>query len=479
MPTTRSTSKRSILPVAGQRVGINRLPPEVLSTIFVICNRTWDLSDGNWSVFVCQTVLPATCSYWRKVALETPALWTKVTLSEPVPWRFSELCLARAGPASLLDIEIDMREDFWAETEEGTLEELAERAEGALAFIVKHGGVPARWKTFWMITDAFLAQLAVIKFFQKSRFPSLISLEMMFEGPDEFDDEDENTLIEEIGSQPKILFKEPPPQLRSVKLQGVPPPYLFGHPTRPQLAGLTHLVLRLEGLYPSLDDLNKMLAANPNLETLSLNSETIGESIKVGQKKSPKVHLPKLQSLSFISVASSSWTSHTLMMLDVPNVNSFGLILSVGQHSRQVGTRKLLNHIIGDGSQATPVPRFPSLRSLTLASEMQLGFEHEIADVLAAYPQLTALTLPICPSLAPLLKRPWLAPNLERLKAGVRNLVQLKKVVNSRCKAGLPLRTVLVEYLELEVKVKPSDLAQLRKHVDFAVVHDNDERLDD
>ncbi|CAE6423596.1 unnamed protein product [Rhizoctonia solani] len=477
MPTTRSRAKRSRFPEIDQRVGVNRLPPEILSRIFLICDRTWDISDKGCTVFVCQTVLPAVCSYWRRVALDTTALWTKVTLLDRQPWHFSKLCLTRAGPTALLDIDLDMREDFW-ETENGTLDELAELAEHAFAFIAKHGGVPSRWRSFWMITDVFLAQLAAINLFGESLLPSLVSLEMRFEGPYEFNDEDEFTFEEHIESSPKLLFKEPPPQLRFIKLQGVPAPYLFGHPSHPQFVTLAHLDLRFERRYPSLADFSKLLIANPSLESIRLDSGDIEESTKVDKKRLPKVHLPNLQSLSCVDISSPHWTLHAITMLDVPNLTSFELTLRE-IHRGQAGTQKLLDHIIGDQSQPTPEPRFPSLRSLTLGSEMELGFEHCIATVLAAYPQLTELRLPMCPSLTPLLKRPWLVPNIEQLRVGVPNLVQLKKVVNSRCKAGLPLHTVLVDQLELEVKVKPSDRNQLQKYVDFALVNDEGERMDD
>ncbi|CAE7140027.1 unnamed protein product [Rhizoctonia solani] len=375
-----------------------------------------------------------------------------------------------------------MGEGFWDETDNGTLDELEERAEAALALIVQHGGVPSRWRSFSMITDVFLAQLAAVELFRKSKFPSLVSLEMRFTGPLEFDDEDAFRLEEHVRSSPKLLFQESPPQLRWVKLQGVPGPYLFGHPAHPQLIALKHLELRFEGRYPSLTDFSKLLAANPGLETILLELGELETPAKIEKKRHPKVHLPNLRSLSCVDVASARWALQAIAMLDVPNLHSFELILNIlsyQSHHEKVGIQTLFDHLIGNQSQANPEPRFPSLRSLTLASEMQLGFELDIAAVLAAYPQLTDLRLPICPSLMPLLKRPWLAPNIERLRVGVANLVQLKKVVNSRCKAGLPLRTVLVDWLELEAKVKPSDKTQLRKYVDFALVDYEGERMTD
>ncbi|CUA76362.1 putative serine/threonine-protein kinase pats1 [Rhizoctonia solani] len=485
MPTTRSQAKRAkpaVKQLEQPRVGINKLPPEVLSEIFVICDRTWDPLDGNWNFFVCQIVFPSICRHWRKVALDTTALWNKVTLLDRAPWHFSKLCLLRSGSTAPLDIDLCMDEKFWAGSEEGTLDESVQRAKDAFAFIVQHGGALSRWRTLTMVTDIFLVQVAAMTFLGKHHFPSLTSLEMTFNGPDEFDDKDRLALQKHLRASPKVLFGGPLPQLRSVKLQGVPNPYLFGHRVHPQLVGLTHLELRFEGLYPSLINLNKMLIANPLLETLIINAETMIEWAidSVKHENLSTVHLPKLQSLSFAEVVSPLWTLHAIKSLDAPHLISFELTLNRLAYitfDESNNVQALLNHIIGDQNKTPPTPRFPSLRSLTLASDEINSFQRDAAAVLAAYPDITALMLPSCSSLSPLLKRPWLAPNIERLRVGVQKLTQLKKVVSSRCKAGLPLRTVLVDNLELEVEVKLRDRAELRKYVDFAVVLDDGERI--
>ncbi|KDN36799.1 hypothetical protein RSAG8_10581, partial [Rhizoctonia solani AG-8 WAC10335] len=482
MPTTRLQAKRARQSEVNQRplVGINRLPSEVLSEIFLICDRTRGPLDGKWNPFECQIVFPSICRYWRKVALGTIALWTSVTLLDRPPWHFSKLCLLRSGSSALLDINLGMEGKSWAETGDDTWEECAQRTRDAFDFIVEHGGVPSRWRTFTTVTDILSAQLVVIGFLGKAHFPSLTSLDTTLNVPDLYGYANGFTLGELVQSSPRILFQGPLPRLRSVKLECVPNSYLFGHRLHPQLVGLSHLEIRFEGLYPSLADFNKMLVANPNLETLTVNTEMIIGPVGV-DRGLPKPQLPMLQSLSFVKVASSFWTLHAIAMLDVPNLISLELTLSLSPYlgGEEGGIRKLLDHIIGDQSQATPEARFPSLRSLTLASAMQPGLEHDIAAVLAAYPQLTSLTLPTCPSLSPLLKRPWLAPGIERLWVGVKDLVQLENVVHSRCKAGLPLRTVLVDNLELREKVKPNDRARLRKYVDFALVLGDGERMDD
>ncbi|CAE6491205.1 unnamed protein product, partial [Rhizoctonia solani] len=112
MPTTRSQAKRARLPDTGQRVGINRLPPELLSTIFVTCVLL-----DEYNTFIVP------------------------------PWHSAKRCLARARPTALLDIDLDLEtvldddsdSDYWANHEADSLDSLAEKAEDVLNFIFNHG----------------------------------------------------------------------------------------------------------------------------------------------------------------------------------------------------------------------------------------------------------------------------------------------------------------------------------------------------
>ncbi|KAH7339116.1 hypothetical protein B0J17DRAFT_659864 [Rhizoctonia solani] len=450
MPTTRSQAKRSRLPDIGQRVGINRLPPEILSAIFVACDRIWrHHEEPGWDKSKCRAILSTICSYWRKVAIDTTALWTRIVLSLYPPWHFTKICLTRAGPTALLDIELNMEIDIYCDTEsneEKNLDRLVGTAEDALAFIANYGGGPSRWRTLSSKTNVFLVQLAVMKLFGKYLSPSLTSVEMQRRGTFEFGYDDQYRLNSEVKSEPKMLFREPPLVLRSIKLRGVPGTYLFGH-SRPQFVALTHLELCFEIFHPKLADFHKLLAANPRLETIRLSSRSTFDPVIIDEGRLPSIYLPQLRSLSFILVA-SSWTLRTIMMLDVSNVTSLELILGVvsfqDRLGEEAGIRELLAHIIGDENQAPPTPCFSSLKSLTLASEMTPDFEDDLTAVLASHPQITELTLPSCPSFGPLLRRPWQAPDIEYLRVGSNDLAQLKEVVNSRRKAGLPLRTVRV-----------------------------------
>ncbi|CAE6491208.1 unnamed protein product, partial [Rhizoctonia solani] len=466
MLTTRFPTGRTLGGLGNPHLGVDRLPPEVLSEIFIICDYLCDTSRNNPKPFACQTVMPSVSCYWRKTALETVALWTRITLSDHAPWRFSELCLERAGPTVLLDINIDITMPFWPEMGDCSPTKWAQIMEKAFAFVIQHGGTTSRWRTFSITTDVFLAHLAAVKFLGKSSFPSLTSLDMTLA-----DDPDEDGIPDALLSMPKPLFCEPPPRLCHAKLQGVPTPYLFGHSTHPQFTALTQLQLRLEGFCPRLRDFNKMLAANLQLESLVLDSETAGGPAQVDDERYPVVHLSSLHSLSFVEVTSPLWTRHTISMLDIPKVTTFGLTLNPLAHEidhEGDAVRELVDYMIGvDNNQANPAPRFPSLVNLTYSS----GLEDisRLREVLPVYPRLKSLTLPPCESLAPLLQNPWLVPDLGLLRIGTSDISGLKEVVSSRCKAGLPFHTVLVEWLTL-AEFKRSGLDQLREFVELVLV---------
>ncbi|ELU39326.1 40s ribosomal protein [Rhizoctonia solani AG-1 IA] len=65
-----------------------------------------------------------------------------------------------------------------------------------------------------------------------------------------------------LGSTPQLLFQDPP-WLKTTWLLGIPNLYVFGHPSHPQLTGLTHLQPRLIAQDCKLWCLNGLLAANP------------------------------------------------------------------------------------------------------------------------------------------------------------------------------------------------------------------------
>ncbi|KAF8600717.1 hypothetical protein BDV93DRAFT_510583 [Ceratobasidium sp. AG-I] len=62
---------------------INKLPPEILSHIFITSKNYCldDIKKHEKSIELLPDVFSGVCTYWRRVALDTPSLWTHIDIS--------------------------------------------------------------------------------------------------------------------------------------------------------------------------------------------------------------------------------------------------------------------------------------------------------------------------------------------------------------------------------------------------------------
>lgn len=472
MPTTRSALKQQEREYHNSHQHVNELPPEILSQIFVLCNhRRFSTSDDNWEGFACRGRIPAVCRQWRKVALDTTVLWTRVRLSGPVSYHRSALYLSRSGSVAPLDIEIDMKGVFEARRMGGTLEERTQRVKDALDFIINHGGATSRWRSFWIQTSVYCAYLAVADLLQSSPMPSLQRLEMVFLGPAEFEG-DWIPFYDAVDSpSPKLLLHNPPPpQLRTVRLERIPNAYLFGHPDHPQLVGLTHLELEFVERHPNLGDLHKVVAACPNLVSFWLDSGSTDEPFHAPPVTTPsehlsRIYLPELRALSLSHITSPEWDIGVLAMLDAPKLEvlrvAFEFYLQRGEYYPQI-----IDLLTRGIDKENPKPYFPSLTRLSY--DIATDPTEDLQLLLTVYPGITSLSLPSGPPLTALFNKPWLAPNLKRLRTPMGP--DLKKLVAARHKAGLPLKIVEINQQWLGPDTKPRDKKQIEKWVDSVIV---------
>ncbi|KAG8710704.1 hypothetical protein FRC08_016809, partial [Ceratobasidium sp. 394] len=148
---------------------------------------------------------------------------------------------------------------FWNDLKTGTAEECAERARQALKFIVSHGGVASRWQSVIIATDAFGPHRAVAEFLRSIPLPELRYFDLVFLGPSELDEFDEFAFEEAMTIEPLPLFQDPPPRLRTLKVQGLPNPFLFGHSNQLHLPGLTCLKVDFVDSPPRLLDVSTLL----------------------------------------------------------------------------------------------------------------------------------------------------------------------------------------------------------------------------
>ncbi|KAF8608956.1 hypothetical protein BDV93DRAFT_541338 [Ceratobasidium sp. AG-I] len=444
---------------------INKLPSELLSRILVLCVYICDSNkDELYSEFACQTTLSSVCRHWRTVAIETASLWSLVTLSDFPPHPRFALHLSRAGSTIPLYINIEMTDIFWDETEEGTMEECAQRVRDTLTFIVSHGGVTPRWRTVSIRTDLFYAHRAVIRFLGSSEMPELLSLELLFDGPNDNDEEDGRAYQDTQLYEPSLLLPIPPPRLDTIKLQGVPNAFLFGHPTQPQFSSLVHLELELVLSYPNLHDLNLLLAANPQLAAFCLKMGSANEFLQhPAIRNLPRVNLPHLKELTLLHISTSRWVLDLLVMLDAPNVDYLRLTFIDSDEEH----RQLLQYI-ANGDNRTSGPLFPSLTRLMFGYDLDEDLVADLRLLLTAYTKITFLDISWIP-IEVLLEHPWLVPELLHLRVAGAPGELLLKIVDARHSAGSPLKVIEADW-RFRNRVKPHELEYLRDKVDFAFI---------
>ncbi|KAG9075793.1 hypothetical protein FRC06_009885, partial [Ceratobasidium sp. 370] len=463
MPATRSQRKKQPEEPHISNQVIHKLPAEILGTIFIFCARLCDNSKGEpYGPYACQTAVSAVCRRWRAVALGTPQLWSRVMLDDPVPWDRSALYLSRSGTVPL-DIEIDMREEFWDNTENGTTEECTERAQEALKFIVSHGGITSRWQSIFIITNAFGPHRAVIDFLGLSPMPELQYLRLLFEGPAELDEGDELDLYEATRIKPRQFFHQPPSKLHTARLGGVPNPFLFGHPNQLRLPSLTHLELAFVDSPPRLPDLSALLRVTTHLEVLHFGLDAVDPA---GRHKLnshlPKIQLNHLRELALLDIRDALWPLNLLMIIKAPNLEYLNLHL--GQC--ETGCDRMIEYLANGGNKSDPQPHFPSITHLRAWFDAgNRSTRHRLETLLRAYSQIIRLDVPFGP-LDALLVRPWLVPNLKHLWVAGCPGSEIKKVVVARAKAKLPLEVVESDVLSKHM-IKPRERKYLTSRVDF------------
>ncbi|CAE6486782.1 unnamed protein product [Rhizoctonia solani] len=402
---------------------INQLPRELLSRIFIQCD--WNTG---YSVRVrpdrrdsqvdptryVQCVAPAVCRHWREVALATVALWTTIRIIKPLPCKRAELYLSRSGSTAPLDIQLfKTGANFVMEGDHPrTLVSHAEQVHKVFAFVVKHGGSLSRWSAL------------------------------------------------------RFMFLKPPPQLRLITMRGITGGQLFGDISRPQLAGLTSIFLSFVGPYPRVEHIYSMLAANPRLSKLLLDSieaKRLDDAAITRVSSSPQLVLSSLVYLGFTSIKKPVWCLAILKMFKAPALET--LQLSFLGREDPDANQVLVDYISHQGTQASPY--FPT----TLGELMFDTFGKTNPDpepLLRAYPNIITIATD---SFATLLKRPWLAPNLVNLRANIHRpsaASELKNIIFERCQDSLPLKRIYVWSSGGAWDPSPEDREQIEKLVELA-----------
>ncbi|CAE6435400.1 unnamed protein product [Rhizoctonia solani] len=464
-----------------QQRPINSLPPEVLSCIFRLCEYAdrpaWsvrnDLKRGYLHSFY-QTTLPAVCSYWRSVALDTPALWSRITLSDSPPFNLSALYLSRSGSKVPLDIEVRITDKHL-----GYSDSWSPKIHQALPFIVTHGGKTSRWRSCWIQTNDLPAHLATLNFLLKSDLSILRYLELDYCGPEYTSRRLESGVYSNFTSKGSLFHDSPIPQLQIAVLRSVPNVCLFRHIGLFQLTELTYLELDFCSPLPKLAQLNGLLAACPKLAALFLDSmlefHFSDESDHPDEPMElPRVRLPMLRSLvlKYTIRTTVLWELGILKMIDAPNVQSFQLYLT---SSRDCDSNSIFDYITRGDGVVDSGPIFPLLTSLGFFAQWDITVD--LRRLLSAFTGVTTLVLPGFPELTAMMGTPCLASNLALLSIETKEYEVLRDVVTLRHNAGLPLKTVELKKQTGVWGISPKEQKELEGCVNLVMVDELEDRM--
>ncbi|KAG9083443.1 hypothetical protein FS749_006025 [Ceratobasidium sp. UAMH 11750] len=444
---------------------INRLPIELLSRIFVAGDELDQDKvqvadeDNAEADLEFQELVVQVCRHWRTVALDMPTLWSYITISGPAPHLRAQSFLARSGPTTPLELELDMTNDFMDGLEEYDSYSHADRATQTLQSIVDRGGATSRWKSLKVWSELPSVMLAVIDFIVGSALDQLVTLELVAECDDPawIGDLSAEALVRRDLSE-SAMFHKPPPQLRNLELLGIPCDFFFADPSRPLVSNLTHLELGTTTTLPPLDGLYQLLLRNPGLESLALDMSMV-DQIELGITPLKDVaRLPHLRRFALIEPRSSFWAISVLAMIDALGVVEFKLDLNHTLESlsaemvafyassgrRNFGMVYAFSQDLGDSEDSGPI--YPALQHLAIGPFPNRSAA--LGKMVRAFSTITRLDWELEGSceeaILDLAKAPLPCPRLEHLRVyGVPD-AELLKVVCSLIEHGAPLKTVEV-----------------------------------
>ena len=293
---------------------VHSLPPEVLTEIFVAA--TFASEESRLDV---PDILSHVSSQWRAIVFNTSLLWTFIVVT--FPFATKQILRAKAALARSknrpVDVHIDVRDPEWAwESDE---DQHAVGSVDMVEIMEWLGPSHPRWRSLSVFTDnwepmqTFLAYTTMF-----SSFPALESLSLnrcnAYAGlPGTTSD----------SSAPIELFNGNAhlPKLRHVVLSGVHIDYSCSG-----FKDLLSLDLRHQshGVSPTLHELRQILAASPELNSLSLVALSPSCSHGFEELEAAPVNMPHLKNLTL------GWwnvgdTAELLAVLRTPAVEELSL----------------------------------------------------------------------------------------------------------------------------------------------------------
>ncbi|KAG8704496.1 hypothetical protein FRC09_003494 [Ceratobasidium sp. 395] len=422
---------------------INKLPSELLLRIFRVGDEEQRaMRNAGEPYYGFQDLITQVCTHWRNVATNAPALWTYLYVSRSPPNHFAALYLDRCGSTALLDIDLEMTNNFYDEYPD-SVNSITSRAKDAIEFLIQHGAITSRWKSLLIRSrDSQMLYLA-LEYVHPQSTPALQCLSIEYSP--------QVHVIRTIRAENKSENNAPSkllPRLRHVELTALPAGFLFEQ-SLPMLAGLTHLKLSCEFKLYSQGKLYDMLSANPQLESLNIGGGIIDEDFEPADRR---VVLPSLRSLSIASEASCPWTLGIMKMINGPAIEHLKLSYYGYQPDKMVQViEQIVGHIASeDSTDASPVPThnpalshrhaYPALRHLDVSGLHPVHDETKVfRNLFWVLPTITLLVARAS-LVAVLGDQPGLLPHLERIKLIGKPPEGLSRILHRRAEAGYPVK---------------------------------------
>ncbi|PCH40076.1 hypothetical protein WOLCODRAFT_131199 [Wolfiporia cocos MD-104 SS10] len=510
VPTLESLKGNPFLPPQDERCLINQLPAEILAHIFLLGTVHYDsfddddddddAEDENWisedssddsddsdednvvedGEPEFEVLVSRVCRHWREVALSTPALWTTIDFSGDSPFERAREYLQRSKNAPL-DISVDITLDFDDEPEEEEEDDLSK----ILPLIMPHVG---HWRAIELAVSEYpLMHAALIEMGNCPAAPMLEVLQLYhYEDDDDVDYDSFKPAA--MRHQDFVLFHGNAPRLTHVALWGVHLDWDASH----FLSGLIdfELAYHTRDVRPSFAQFARILRESPDIDTLTVcrsgpvggpvdwlasvlgctSNDLTREQLRdtAGPEADTTITLPSLKSLVF-ALLPTDYANNLIQRLALPNIESLALDLEeeCSEFLRTVSRPSL-------GADKSLLSVIQGLK----VSGASCNDKKTIEDAYGAMRNVTSLNINFCHT-----SQLWYTllvdggpTRLPRLKAlsttGV-NGADMRKLVEARKAAGVPLERV---FMNEEDEIEDEDEEWLHKNVqDFELFEGSDD----
>jgi len=413
--TTRSLSDLELSSSNGEEAALaNELPPELLLYIFEIVQNMLLPSEHLFRHF--PLVLGDVSHYWRQVAFGAPMLWSNVDISRP-----RDLTVLRTYLGRSKDYPIDLHLTYGttpAQDEKADPGELDQLIDILQPHYFHCRSIRLSCGT---CSQATLEMVSLLESMRDDHYPMLQSF--LVEGFDMYDRIKSCAILNDA------------PNLTSVRLGGLGLSYC-----RPPLNAVTELHLAVSSRIIPYTEFSKMLRSCESLMTLCIYDNLV-HPWPSGQ---PLIHIPSLRCLRIFGNMMA--VSQFLLTIFVPDLQE----LTIAPIAK--GDLTMLQEDISHNT-----PRFPALKSLTLAPAHSYDMERTFGPASICFPGIELLILPnyhskyfllsfMTDGSGPLRPR-W--PGLHTLAVrdidGSCNQNVLYEFVEERQRLGVPLHTLYLD----------------------------------